>query len=303
MLITIPSTVMKILNDKSYLEVIEKSGIKTQTIKEILCCAEAFMGVEADIVSAAGELAMIQSFLENSALQPTKGDTFQTLSDRLADRFKELGGELVLNQKVNEVVFKNKKAIGVRIEKDFVQADSVVLAVAQDAIKPLIQSGTHIPAIKKRIKQINNLPPPNSDYYSFYLISKKAVEERPDLINTAYHIYKLPENNTIDNWKLPIWVPNELINNKYYVMTLIVTEKDQEKVDYWMNLRKTDYQKYKEEKEKMADIFLKELQRVEPIFAKYPPLKHLMTMSPASYMPYGSKYPIAGLPGFASNFR
>ena len=52
----------------------------------------------------------------------------------------------------------------------------------------------------------------------------------------------------------------------------------------------------------MADIFLKELQRVEPIFAKYPPLKHLMTMSPASYMPYGSKYPIAGLAQTPDNF-
>lgn len=302
LLFTIPSTILRILNDTDYLSTVEKLGIKTPIIKEILRCPEAFMGAEADVVSAAGEISMIQSFLQNTSLQPHNGDSFQTLSDRIAERFVELGGELILGTKVDHIVFDKKKATGISINGEFVPADSVVLSVAQDSIKPLLKYGEHIPQIKSRIKKIKSLPPPNSDYYCYYLIDKKVVEEKPELLNTAYHIYKLHDDNGIDNWKLPIWVPDELINDKYYVLTLIVTEKDQSKIDYWMELRAKDYRKYVEEKEKVAAKFLEVLQSVEPVFKKHPPLKHLMTMSPASYLPYGSKYPISGLAQTPKNF-
>ena len=302
MLCRTPSTIIKILTDGTYLKTIDKIGIKTQTIREILCAAEAFLGVEADLVSSAAELSMIQSFLQNTSLQPTDGDTFQTLSDNLAERFKELGGKLELQTRVKKITFQGKKATGVIVGNESITADSVVIATAQDVIAPLIEDGAYIPAIKKRLKKIEKLPPPNSDYYSYFLIDKKAIEEKPELLNTAYHIYKLPENNEIDNWKLPVWVPNELINDKYYVLTMVITEKDQAKIDEWVKLRDTNLQKYTEEKEKMAQKFIKTLQDVEPLFVKYPPLKHLMTMSPASYNPYGSKYPLSGLAPVPENF-
>jgi hypothetical protein len=78
-------------------------------------------------------------------------------------------------------------------------------------------------------------------------------------------------------------------------MWIVMVEQDQKKIDEWMDLRKKDYKKYTEEKERMAEMFLKELQEVEPVFKKHPPLKHIITFSPASYLPYGSKYPICGL--------
>ena len=97
-------------------------------------------------------------------------------------------------------------------------------------------------------------------------------------------------------------VPDKLYNNKYYILWLVMFEQDQKKIDEWMKLRDTDYKKYNEEKEKMADLFLKELQEVEPVFKKSPPIKHVMTFSPASYLPYGSKYPISGLAQTPDNF-
>lgn len=302
MLCKTPSSIIKVLTDTDYLTAINKLGIQTQVIKEVLCAAEAFMGVEADEVSAAAEFCMIQSFLQNASLHPAEGDTFQTLSDNLAARFAELGGEINFNSKVTEIQFEKHRATGVTVNGQFVPADSVVISTAQDVIKPLLQNGAYIPSIQKRISKIDKLSPPNSDYYSFYLIDKKVTEEKPDLLNTAYHIYKLPEDSGLDNWKLPIWVPDELINGKYYVMALIITEKDQKVVDDWIKLRSENYKKYTEEKEKMSTKFLRVLQRVEPIFQKHPPLKHLMTMTPASYLPYGSKYPISGLAQTPENF-
>ncbi len=302
MLMAVPGSLMMLANDTTYLKLLQKYKIKNEIINEILCCAEAFMGIEADAVSALGELVMIQSFLENTSLQPDHGYSFQSLSDNIADRFTELGGVLKLGQKVDEIIIEDKKAKGIKAGGEVVEADYVVLSTAQDALRPLFAPHKDIPAIKKRLKAMDKLPPPNSDYYCYYLIDKKVIEEKPELLNTAYHIYKLPDNNGIDNWKLPIWVPDELINDKYYVLTLIVTEKDQAKVDSWIKLRETDYKKYGEEKEKMAAKYLEVLQSVEPVFKKHPPLKHLMTMSPASYIPYGSKYPISGLAQTPDNF-
>ena len=65
---------------------------------------------------------MIQSFLQNTSLQPTNGDTFQTLSDNLAERFKELGGKLELQTRVKKITFQGKKATGVIIGNESISA-------------------------------------------------------------------------------------------------------------------------------------------------------------------------------------
>jgi len=302
MLFTIPDTVFKLLFDKPYLDTIKHIGVSSQDIILIFFAPEAFMGVDVDKVTAMGEMVMIQSFLENSSLQPAEGFTFQSLSNNLADRFVEMGGKLILNTRVDEIVFDNKKAKGVRIKDKIEESDNVILSVAQDAIKNLIKSGQHIPAVRSLIKKIEKLPYPNSDYYCYYLVDKKTVEENPKLIDIAYHVYRLKPGRDESNWKLALWVPRELYNDKYYVMALVMTEQSQEKIDWWCKLRETDYKKYTEEKEKVAQKYLEIVQEVEPIFKKNPPLKHLLTMTPASYLPYGSKYPICGLAQVPENF-
>ena len=91
------------------------------------------------------------------------------------------------------------------------------------------------------------------------------------------------------NWKLAMSVPNQLYNGKYYIMWLVMFEQDQDKINRWVELRKNDYKKYSEEKEKVSEDFLKKLQEVEPVFKKNPPIKPVLTFSPASYLPFGSK--------------
>jgi|GEM_PF-1251060 len=302
MLFTIPSTVFALMNDKPYLKTIEKIGIKTEEIKNILCVPEAFMGVDVDKVSALGEMVMIQSFLNKFGLQPDKGDSFQTLSDNLADRFKELGGKLVLGKTVDSIAFDKNRAKGVIIDGKLEESDVVMIGVAQDKIKSLLEAGKNIGSIKKLIKKVNKLPYPNSDYYCYYLIDKRAVEEEPRLTEFAYHIYKLPECRDESNWKLALWVPDDLINNKYYILSLVMTEQSQDKIDQWIELRKKDPKKYDEEKEKVAQKYMEMVMEVEPVFKKYPPLKHVLTMTPASYLPYGTKYPICGLAQVPENF-
>ncbi len=302
MLLTMPKTVFELLSDKTYLEVLNSIGIESQVIKDILGAAEAFMGVDIDKVTGSGELLMIQTFLENNSERPAGNYNFQSLSDKLADKFIELGGMLNLNTEVESVSFNKRKAGGVLINGKKVPSDIVVLAVAQDRIESLIARGKYISKISRLIKKVKKIPYPNSDYYCFYLIEKKVVDENPGLINFAYHIYKLPENMDKCNTKLTILVPNKLYNKKYYVLCIVMFEKDQNEIDKLIELRKKDYKKYIQKKDKQAEIFLKELQEIEPVFKKNPPIKHILTISPASYIQYGSKYPIGGLALTPSNF-
>ncbi len=302
MLIIIPKTVFMLMKNKTYKQYIKDCGIKTKLIQEIFSVTEGFMGVEVERASAIGELMMIQSFLENNLVQPANGDNFQELSNRIAKRFTELGGKLILNTQVSSISFDKKKANGVIVNNKLESADYVVMSVAQDRIEELIKSGSDVPKIKKILKKIKKIPFPNSDFYSLHLIDKKLLEKYPKFKEITYHIYR--KNNGIGgkDWNLFIFIPDVLYNDKYYVMTLLYIEHDQEKIDQWIDLREKDKIKYDQEKEKMASLLIKELQEVEPIFKEYPPLKHILSMSPASFKDYGSKYPISGLAQTPENF-
>lgn len=302
MMFTIPGTVFSLLLDKPYLKTIKKLGIKTKTIQEILCVPEAFMGVDVDKVSAMGEMCMIQSFLQEHSVQPAGSDTFQTLADNFAKRFEELGGKLILNTRVDSVKFEGNKAVGVVVGRDVVKSENVILSVAQDVIKPLIVGGSEIPKVKSLIKKIDKLQNPNSDYYCYYLIDKKTVDENPVLTEFAYHIYKLPEGRDATNWKLALWVPPKVYNDKYYILECVMTEQSQEKINWWIDLRKTDYKRYMEEKNKMAKKYLEIIKEVEPIFKKNPPIMNVLAYTPASYIQYGSKYPICGIAQTPDNY-
>ncbi|HPO49212.1 MAG TPA: FAD-dependent oxidoreductase, partial [Spirochaetota bacterium] len=212
MMFTMPDTVFSILLDKPYLKTIEKLGIKTPMIRDIFCVAEAFMGTDVDKVSAMGEMCMLQSFLQENSVQPADGYTFQSLSDNFAKRFKELGGEIILNTKADSVEFENNKACGITIGDKLIKADNVIISVAQDVIKPLIEKGKNLSGVKKLISYIDKQVKPNSDYYCYYLIDKKTVDENPKLTESAYHIYRLPEGRHPTNWKLALWVPPKLYN-------------------------------------------------------------------------------------------
>jgi phytoene dehydrogenase-like protein len=295
LLFKIPKSIMTMINDKPYLDSLNDIGIKNQSIKDLLCAAEAFLGVDVDKVSSVLEKLMLQSFLENNAVQPAEGNTFQTLSDNIAERFLELGGKINYNTSVDSISFAGKKADGVIINGGKIPSDYVIISTGQDRILDLIRSGGSIPQVKSLVKKIKKIPFSNSDFYSYYLVDRKFVEENPRFIDIAYHVYKLPKGLDRCNWKLAMSIPRQMYNDKYYVMWIVMVEQDQKKIDEWMDLRKKDYKKYTEEKERMAEMFLKELQEVEPVFKKHPPLKHIITFSPASYLPYGSKYPICGL--------
>ena len=295
LMITMPKTIFNMIFDRPYLETIEKMGIKSTIVKDILSCAEAFIGCNVDKVSGMAEMAMLQSFIQTNSVQPKENNNFQDLANNFAQRFSDLGGKLFLKSYVDSIIFDKKRAKGVIINGQKIEADNIIICVAQDVIKPLINSGKQINKINKLIKKIDKLEPPNSDYYCYYLIEKSTVEKYPKFLKYPYHIYKLPEGRDKTNWKIALWVPNKCYNDKYYILEAIMTETCQEKIDWWIDLRKRDYQKYIEEKEKIGQQYLEIIQEVEPAFKENPPIKMVLSYTPASYIQYGSKYPISGI--------
>ena len=302
MLFTIPTTVKTMLQNKTYKKHIRDSGIKTKVIQEIFSITEGFMGVEVEQASAVGELLMIQSFFFFFFLQPAEGDTFQTLSDRLAQRFEELGGKIHFKKTVDSVIFDTKKATGVMINGKSEYSDYIVLSVAQDRIKSLVSRGTHIPRVNKLVNKITDLPYPNSDFYSYYLVDKSLFEQRPDFTDILYHIYRKKDGIKKGEWNLFTIIPDEIYNEKYYLLAVLYIEHDQSKIDSWFRLRETDYPKYKKEKENFAGKILEELQDAEPLFEDSSKIHHVLSMSPASYLEYGSRFPISGLAQTPDNF-
>ncbi|MCG8568584.1 MAG: hypothetical protein MJB14_00455 [Spirochaetes bacterium] len=74
-------------------------------------------------------------------------------------------------------------------------------------------------------------------------------------------------------------------------MTILYIEQDQNKVDWWRDLRKKSYPVYQEEKDKMADFLLDQFSQSETLFQNKDQIHPVLTLSPASYERYGSKYP------------
>lgn len=194
MLFTMPKTIIDLLFDEPYLKAIERIGIKAPLIKDILSSAEAFLGCDVDKVSAMVEMCMLQSFLQENSVQPAAGNTFQDLADNFAERFKELGGKLILNTRVSSIKFDKRKAAGVTVDDETIDSDNVIISVSQDLIKPLILPGKHLKKVKKLINMIDNLSSPNSDYYCYYLIDKKIVDE-----NKNFSIFRI----TFINFRAP----------------------------------------------------------------------------------------------------
>ncbi len=302
MLFTMPETMLFLIKNRTYHKHIQKKGIKTPYLQDMLCIAESFMGVEPERASALAEIVTIQSLLTSNPMQPAMGDNFQTLSKRFADRFIELGGKIYLNSKVDSVVFNKNKAEGIRINGRVEKSDAVILAVAQDKIKELIQEGKSISKIKKTISNIDKIGFANTDYYAYYLIDKKVVDKEPRLLDVSSHIYRRYNKTTGKHWNLNMFIPKELINDKYYLMSLFYVEKDQDAINQWIDQKTNNYPLYEEKKKIIDDMLLSEFIDSEPIFKEIPPLKKLISISPASYEPYGSKYPINGLAQTPMNF-
>ena len=83
------------------------------------------VGLPPSRVSALMAVFLYREFILDPGYYPQGG--IQTFADALANRFKELGGELVLSKKVTKIIIKNNKTIGIEIaDKHRVDSDYVV---------------------------------------------------------------------------------------------------------------------------------------------------------------------------------
>jgi phytoene dehydrogenase-like protein len=107
--------------NKSYHQFIETMGFKNQFLKSFL---EKIYSD--DNFSAVAFLSLLSLFKEHNAGYPSGGSLNFAL--RIAQKYQELKGKLLLGKKVREILIEDGKAVGVKLEDETIQNSDYVIA-------------------------------------------------------------------------------------------------------------------------------------------------------------------------------
>ena len=102
----------------------------------------------------------------------------KTLVDNMAKRFEELGGTLLLNSPVNNVIVKNNTAVGIELKSgDKIYGDYVVACCdANYTLNRLLLGQYKVKAIDKKVKKPETYPTPTCCFLAYGISRKIAVE-------------------------------------------------------------------------------------------------------------------------------
>lgn len=94
-------------------------------LKDLLGTEAITLGLSNKTISALVYVGMIMAYAKGGIWYPKGG--FQLISDKISEKFQALGGELKLKTKVDKVIVKDKKAIGVELSSNVkIYADYVI---------------------------------------------------------------------------------------------------------------------------------------------------------------------------------
>ncbi|MDR2009089.1 MAG: FAD-dependent oxidoreductase [Bacteroidales bacterium] len=182
---------------------------------------------------------------------------------RMQQRFGELGGKLFLNSNVKNIVIENNKATGIRLGNNdtLIKADYIVPAIDMYALLyQLLNNKYRIPYFEERF----------SDFLKYPLIStvlvsigvKTNLGHRPHsmsfkpsrevIIGNVTHSFITAEHFAYD----PAFSPDG--------NTLVEFLFPDFNYEYWEKLREKSKEAYKEEKKRIGDLLVSELQKVYP---------------------------------------
>ena len=206
---------------------------------------------------------------------------------RIQQRFEELGGKIHLGCEVDKIVVKDFVATGIKIKNDDreITTDYIISAVdGEMLLGKLLENKYYDDYFEKRY----------SDTESYLLLTGSYVS-----FGTTADLSEYPHNVFVKT-KSPLQLNNTELNNfnvKIYnfdsylsqegktVMSVLLTENE---FDYWKSLKENDPQKYKEEKNRIADWVM------EGILGVFPELEGKFDMSdvatPLTFNRYCNSY-------------
>jgi len=223
--------------------------------------------------------------------------TSSSLSAALKNIIEKNGGKVYLNSKVTKIIFKDKKAIGVRINNsndcfsDITISNSPILTTVREFIN---KRDISFLLRRKALKTI-----PSTSLFSIYLgmnidVKKIGIKEFCYMINELDDIDDVIKKDRLVDYKLrPIILASYLLDNSLCpkgktVVNLCVVDN----ISYWDRF-KNDKKAYSDEKKRIADILIERVNEKFNGFAKYIEVAEIatpLTMKRFTGNPYGSVY-------------
>lgn len=293
-------------SSKTFKEYFEKFEITEQDVNEIFNVFAEFSALPPEQVSAIVPISAMNALLDG-AFRPTKG--FIEFPKKIEDRFKSLGGNLLLNTKVEKILIEEGKVKGVKLEDGKEIYSDYVVTTCDPKVAMLNMVGLDIirEQDKKYAKKVEAVKMSCSS-----MNLSIGVDDEIDLealgMDCGYNVittggntfdelfteYERGEIGFNDNrFHLGVICPSLTTGGKPNLTVRIVPVP----LGNWMELREKDTEEYKKEKLRWAEFFIDKVEKyLIPNLRKH--IKVLDVSTPATYArksgsPTGSIYDMA----------
>jgi len=292
--------------NRTYSGLLDKFKITDRKLREVMETFTSFSGVPSDRASAIlATGAMLSSMTR--CFRPY--GFFDEYPARLAEKFQSLGGEMRFNAEVEKIDVKDGVVSGVKVKGDntLISTEKVITTVDPMLAMRRLVGDEHLP--EDYIKKLENTIMSPSSVNIALGLDDKIDMTKLDLdypynvvstgLGTAEKLFNafLAGNHGFskDCFHVAVICPSLTTGAK----NTITIRSTPWALDGWKDLRETDYEKYRAEKEKWADFLIDIAEKYFiPDLKKHIVIKDIST--PATYArfsgsPTGSIYDIASL--------
>jgi len=297
---------------KTFKDYFNQFGITNPEVIEIFDAFAAFSGLPGDRAASLMTLGAMNSLLDN-AYRPTKG--FVELAKQFEKRYKDLGGELVLNTQVEKIIVENGVVKGVQLENgDRISSDYVITTIdPKIAMKKLIDIETIKKLDAKYAEKLEQVRMSSSSINIALGLDDKIDLEKLGL-DCGYNVITTGGESfsklfdeydkgimafTEKQFHVGVICPSLTTGGKQNITIRVVPVK----LGDWEELRNNNKKEYDKKKEEVSRFFIDLVEKyLIPDLKKHIVVKDIST--PATYARYsgsptGSNY---GMAPYTDNF-
>ncbi|TFF84269.1 MAG: NAD(P)/FAD-dependent oxidoreductase [Promethearchaeota archaeon] len=279
---------------KTFHNYFSKFKINVPEVKEIFNVFAEFSALPSERVAAVVPISAMNSLLDGT-FRPTKG--FIELPKSIEERYKSLGGELMLNTKVVDILVEDGQVKGVKLESgEEIHSDYVVTTIdPKVAMIDMVGLETLRELNGKYAKKVEDVKMSTSSMNLSIGLDEEidlatlgldcgynVITTGEDTYDRLFDAYEKGEIGFTDKrFHIGVVCPSLTTGGKPNITVRITPMA----LGDWQELREKDYAKYKERKQKWADFFIDKVEKY-----LIPNLRdHIVVLdisSPATYARY-----------------
>jgi phytoene dehydrogenase-like protein len=255
---------------KTFYNYFSKFKITEPEVKEIFNVFAEFSALPSERVAAVVPISAMNSLLDGT-FRPTKG--FIELPKKIEERYKSLGGELMLNTKVVDILVEAGQIKGVRLESgEEIYSDYIVTTIdPKVAMIDMIGLDTLRGLNVKYAKKVEEVKMSTSSMNLSIGLDDKidlaalgldcgynVITTGEDTYDRLFDAYEKEEIGFTDKrFHIGVVCPSLTTGGKPNITVRITPMA----LADWEELREKDYEKYKQRKEKWADFFIDKVEK------------------------------------------